>query len=79
MDNEGNNKKILQNSMYEQECSMVFTDSALWANSVVELPCPSVCVPVPLRHLSHVTCPMIFIHNIFFLIKKLRLIDEMHF
>ena len=51
-------QKILQNSMYEQECSMVFTDSALWASSVVELSCPSVCVSVTLCHLSHVTCNM---------------------
>ena len=37
---------------------MVFTDSALWAGLVVDLPCPPVCVSVTLRHLSHVTCHM---------------------
>ena len=52
MANEGNNKIILQNSMYEQECIMVFTDLALWAGSVVDLPYLSVCVSVTLRHLS---------------------------
>ena len=39
--NEGNNNKILQNSMYEQEYNMVFTESALWAGLVVDSPCPS--------------------------------------
>ena len=56
--NEGNNNKILQNSMYEQEYNMVFTDSALWAGLVIDSPCPSVCVSVTLRHLSHATCHM---------------------
>ena len=40
MANEGNNKKILQNLMYKQKCSMVFTKSAFWAGSVVESPRP---------------------------------------
>ena len=55
---EGNNNKILQNSMYEQEYNMVFTDSALWAGLVVDSPCSSVCVSVTLCHLSHVNCHM---------------------
>ena len=58
MANEGNIKRILQNLMYKQECSMVFTDSVLWAGPVVDSPCPSVCVSVILRHLSHVICHM---------------------
>ena len=37
---------------------MVFTVLALWAGLVVDSPCPSVCVSVTLRHLSHVTCHM---------------------
>ena len=51
-------KKYVQNAMYKQEYNMVFTDSALWAGLVVDLPCPPVCVSVTLRHLSHVTCHM---------------------
>ena len=80
MTNEGNNKNVLQNSMYEQECNMVFTDSALWAGLVVDLQCPSVCVSVTLCHLSHVTCHMSpftcnvahdLFYNIFFSIRKI--------
>ena len=52
------NKKIVQNAMYKQEYNMVSTDSALWAGLVVDSLCPSVCVSVTLRHLSHVTCHM---------------------
>ena len=37
---------------------MVFTDLALWAGLVVDLPCLSVCVSVTMCHLSHVTCHM---------------------
>ena len=80
MDNEGNSKKILHNSKYKQEFSMVFTESALCAWLVVESPCQSVCVSVTLRHLSHLTCHMSPItcnvshplfYNIFFFKKKI--------
>ena len=51
-------KNIILNAMNKQEYNMVFTDSALWAGLVVDLPCLCVCVSVTLRHLSHVTCHM---------------------
>ena len=51
--------KILQNSMYDQECNMVFIDSALMDGLVVDSPWLTVCVSVSLHHLlSHVTCHM---------------------
>ena len=58
---------------------MVFTELALWTGMAVDSPCPSVCVSVTLRHLSHVTCQMSPItcnvsndlfYDIFFSIKK---------
>ena len=30
-----------------QASTNIFTDSALWAGSVIESPCPSVCLSVP--------------------------------
>ena len=35
---------MFQDSVYTREPSSVFTDLALWSRSVIELPCPSVCL-----------------------------------
>ena len=76
MDNEGNNKKILQNSMYDQECSMVFTDFGplgLVGPRVAMSVCLCVCdIASPVTcHLSHVMCHMIYFIKKNFFIKKI--------